>query len=153
MAVTESVRSRLMLQGFACDSDPRVADSVRWLRFTPALSAMSIIAGTALRSPTVLWGFAFIAAVGAAGWNLFDAVFNGIVRHWVHAPPLPPNPAPRRFAMAVAAVWSAGAGALMAAGLTWAGVAAGGALAVAGALVATTHFCLGSWMYRFVGGR
>ena len=38
MARSEVVRSRLMLQGFACDSDPRVAASARWLRFTPALS-------------------------------------------------------------------------------------------------------------------
>lgn len=153
MNMAQTLRSRLMLQGFDCDSDPRVAASARWLRFTPTLSALSILSGTVLRSPPVLWGFALVAAVGAVRWNLFDVIFNGIVRHWVHAPTLPPNPAPRRFAMAVAAVWSAGAGALMAEGMTVAGVVAGGALAAAGALVATTHFCLGSWMYRILGGQ
>jgi hypothetical protein len=141
-----------MMQGFACDTDPRVADSARWLRFTPTLSAVTIITGTALRSPAVLWSFALIAALGASGWNLFDALFNGVVRHWLHAPALPPNPPPRRFAMGIAAVWSAAAGGLLGAGLPAAGVAAGGALAVAGTLVATTHFCLGSWMYRRVRG-
>jgi hypothetical protein len=153
MARSDVVRSRLMLQGFACDSDPRVGASARWLRFTPALSTLCIITGTALRSPTVLWSFAIIAAIGAAGWNVFDELFNVLVRHWVGAARLPPNPAPRRFAMAVAAVWSAAAGWLMTIGLGWAGVAAGGALAVAGATVATTHFCLGSWMYRLVWRR
>ena len=148
MANTEAVRSRLMLQGFACETDPRIAASARWLRFTPALSTLCIITGTALRSPAVLWGFAIIAAIGAAGWNVFDALFNALVRHWVHADRLPPNPAPRRFAMAVAAVWSAAAGWLMTIGSGWVGVAAGCALAVAGATVAITHFCLGSWMYR-----
>lgn len=152
MDLSPTVRSRLMLQGFNCDADPGIADSARWLRFTPTLSALSIIAGTALRSPAVLWTFALIVAVGAGGWNLFDALFDGVVRHWVRAPPLPANPPPRRFAMAVAAAWSVAAGWLMAAGLIRTGVAAGGALAVAGVLVATTHFCLGSWMYRIVAG-
>ena len=153
MAITEAVRSRLILQGFACNTDPRVAATAQWLRFTPALSTLCIIAGTALRSPAVLWGFAIIAAIGAAGWNIFDQLFNALVRHRVRAPRLPPNPAPRRFAMAVAATWSAGAGWLMSAGQGWAGVAAGAALAVAGATVATTHFCLGSWLYHLLWRR
>ncbi|HVH66395.1 MAG TPA: DUF4395 family protein [Gemmatimonadales bacterium] len=148
MTTTEAIRSRLQLQGFDCDSDPRVLAGARWLRFTPTLSTVCIIAGTALRSPIVLWSFALVTMVGAAGWHLFDALFNVFVRRWAQAPPLGPNPAPRRFAMAVAAVWSATASGLMSAGFVRTGVVAGGALAVAGAIVATTHFCLGSWMYR-----
>ncbi len=153
MTITDAVRSRLLLQGFACDTDPRVAASARWLRFTPAMSTLCVITGTVLRSPTVLWSFAVIAGLGAAGWNVFDKLFNAIVRRWVRAAPLPPNPAPRRFAMAVAAAWSAVASALMAIGLNSAGVAAGIALAVAGAAVATTHFCLGSWLYHLMRRR
>lgn len=84
---------------------------------------------------------------------MFDELFNVLVRHWVGAARLPPNPAPRRFAMAVAAVWSGAAGWLMTIGLGWAGVALGSALAVAGATVATTHFCLGSWLYRLLWRR
>ncbi len=148
MAIPEGARSRLLLQGFACDADPRVAAAAPWLRFTPALSTLCIIAGTVLRSPAVLWSFAIVAAVGAAGWHLFDQLFDTLVRHWVGAPRLPPNPAPRRFAMAVAAAWSAVAGWLMTTGSLWMGVAAGGALAAAGATVAITHFCLGSWLYH-----
>lgn len=144
------IDSRLTMQGFACDADPRIVAGARWLRFTPALSTLCIVTGTALRSPAVLWSFAAIAAVGAAGWSFFDGLFNGIVRRLVGAPPLPPNPVPRRFAMGVAAAWSAGVGALFAAGSTWAGVIAGGALALAGAIVVTTHFCLGSWLYRIL---
>ena len=153
MAITEAVRLRLMLQGFACDTDPRVAATASWLRFTPALSTLCIITGTALRSPTILWSFAIIAAIGAAGWHVFDALFNALVRRWGRAARLPPNPAPRRFAMAVAAAWSAGAGWLMSAGSGWAGVVAGSALAVAGATVAMTHFCLGSWLYHLLWRR
>lgn len=143
-------RWRLNLQGFACDSDPRIMASTRWLRFTPALSTLCIIAGTVLRSPAILLGFALVAAGGAAGWNAFDALFNVWIRRWVQAERLPPNPAPRRFAMVVAAIWSTGAAWLMAAGWVGIGVAAGSVLAVAALTVATTHFCLGSWLYRLL---
>jgi hypothetical protein len=145
--MTSAIRQHLIWQGFACDSDPRIAGAAVWLRFTPALSTLFIVTGTALRSPAILWSFAAIAALGAAGWHLFDHLFNAAVRRWVGAAPLPPNPPPRRFAMAVAAGWSALAGLLMAWGLDWAGVAAGGLLALAGLTVATTHFCVGSWLY------
>jgi hypothetical protein len=150
MTATATIRARLQLQGFACDSDPSVLANARWLRFTPILSTICIIAGTALRSPLILWSFALVSVVGAAGWHIFDTIFNVLVRRWVHAPPLGPNPAPRRFAMLVAGVWSAAAGGLMSAGYVWEGVVTGAALAVAGALVATTHFCLGSWMYHML---
>ncbi len=153
MTMTPAVRGRLNLQGFACDRDPQVAASARWLRFTPALSTLCIIAGTALRSSTVLWSFAIISACGAAGRHAFDGLFNALVRRWVRAERLPPNPAPRRFAMAVAAAWSAGAGWLISVGFVSAGVAAGGLLAVAAVIVATTHFCLGSWVYHLVRRR
>lgn len=142
------MQSGLKLQGFACDADPQILAAARWLRFTPALSTVCIITGTALQSPLVLWGFAIIVACGAAGWHPFDGLFNTFVRRWVQAPMLPVNPAPRRFAMAIAAVWSAGAAWLMSSGWVWTGVAAGSALAVAGALVTATHFCLGSWIYH-----
>jgi len=148
MANAQAIHSRLKLQGFACDSDPGIVASARWLRFTPILSTLWIIVGVAARSPLVLWGFAIITAIGAAGWHPFDAFFNALVRRWVNAPSLPPNPVPRRFAMAVAAVWSAGTAVLMSAGFISIGVVVGTGLALAGVIVATTHFCLGSWMYQ-----
>lgn len=150
MTLSRTIRSRLELQGFDCALLPDGERSVRWLRFTPALSTLWIIAGTALRSPTLMWGLAVIAAVGAAGWHLFDALFDLTLRRWVHAPPLGANPAPRRFAMAVAAAWSAGVGILFRAGWIESGIVAGTALALAGLTVATTHFCLGSWLYRLL---
>ncbi len=152
--ISEATRSRLVLQGYACEPGSAVEAAARWLRFTPALSTLCIIAGSVLRSPAVLWAFAGISSLGAAGWHPFDATFNLGVRHLVGAEPLPVNRAPRRFAMMIAGVWSAGAGALIAAGFLKTGMVVGISLALAGALVATTHFCLGSWMYHLIwGGR
>jgi hypothetical protein len=145
-------RAHLLLQGFACDANPAILASSRWLRFTPALSTVAIVGGTLLRSPAVLLAFTACAAIGAAGWHPFDALFNHVVRHVVGAEPLPPNPAPRRFAMAVASVWAAGTAWLYSAGFATAGLVAGLALGVAAVLVSTTHFCIGSLIYRMIWG-
>jgi hypothetical protein len=139
--------ANLTMQGFACDSDPRVKIAGRWLRFTPAMSFIFLTIGTLLRSPVTLWAFAVVAIAGAVGWHAFDALFNGAVRHLFGAKPLPPNPAPRRFAMAAASAWAATSGVLMTTRWALAGVLSAAVLTGLAALVATTDFCVGSWMY------
>jgi hypothetical protein len=145
----DSLRSRLMLQGFACDADPGILRSARWLRITPTLSALWIIAATAERSTDAFWVFAIVAGAGAAGWHAFDALFNALGRRLVGADRLPRNPAPRRFAMILAAACAGIAGGLLRAGFVGWGVAMGVVIALAALLVATTHFCVGSWIYRY----
>jgi hypothetical protein len=127
----------LAMQGF---SDPAVCTVQRGLRFTPSLSTLWIATGTALASPVVLLGFALTSAFGASQRrHPFDRLYGR---------PLPENPPPRRFAMALAAAWAATAAILLATGHRSSGVVAGALLTAAGATVATTHFCLGSWVYR-----
>ncbi len=135
-----------MMQGFACDTDPAVAQAAPWLRLTPAVSTVWIVTALVLRSPTALWIFAGLAALGAGGLHLFDQAVN-VVQRARGAPTLPANPAPRRFAMALAAGMSAVSGLLIARGYTALGVLLGSTLALAALIVASTHFCLGSWMW------
>ena len=135
-----------MMQGFACDTDPAVARAAPWLRLTPAVSALWIVTALLLRSAAALWMFAALAALGAGGLHLFDQAVN-VVQRARGAPTLPANPAPRRFAMALAAGMSAVSGLLIARGYTIAGVLLGSVLALAALIVASTHFCLGSWMW------
>lgn len=151
MSLPVAIAARLRMQGFACEYDPVVTRLEPWLRWTPGLSALWIIAGTALREPPVLWAFALVAALGAAGWHPMDALFNHVVRHPLGLPALPRNPAPRRFAMAIAAAWSAFEGLLFAAGYPRLGLAAGALLSAAAVLVFMTHFCLGSWLWHRLG--
>lgn len=134
------------MQGFACDTDPAVAQVAPWLRLTPAVTFVWIVTALVLRSASALWIFAGLAALGAGGLHLLDQTVNVVLRAR-GAPTLPANPAPRRFAMALAAGMSAASGLLIARGYTTAGVLLGSVLAVAALLVATTHFCLGSWMW------
>ena len=148
MTLGNWTKSVLSMQGFACDTDPALAAVAPWLRWTPLLSTAMIIAGTVLRSPAILWTFAVVALCGAAGWHPFDALFNHAVRPVVKVPQLPANPAPRRFAMALAGVWGGLAGVCFARGWSAGGLVAGGLLTVAAITVATSQFCLGSWVWR-----
>jgi len=133
------------MQGFAVRRDPRVRRMASWLRMTPSLSTLWIGTGTALASPALLLGFALVSGFGASrSRHPFDRLFALTHRRQR----LPPNPPPRRFAMALAAAWATTAAALMASGHRRAGRIAGGLLGLAGATVATTHFCVGSWIYR-----
>lgn len=139
----------LNMQGFACETDARIAGVEPWLRLTPSLSATWIVAGTALASPAVLLGFALTSAFGASRReHPFDRIYNQGLRRITKTAPLPANPPPRRFAMGLAAAWAATSAALFATGHRRAGRIAGGLLGVAGATVASTHFCFGSLLYR-----
>jgi len=133
--ITPFAQRNLAMQGFD-EVDPRIAP---WLRLTPSLSATWISVGTILQSPAVLLGFSLVSAFGAVrGKHPFDRLHRG----------LPENPPPRRFSMALAAAWSAAVALLFATGHRRAGTIAGAVLGVAGATVASTHFCVGSFAYR-----
>ena len=148
--LNETVRRRLTAQGFACEVE-LVGQMAPWLRWTPALSAIWIAAGTTARSPTILWSFSLCAAAGAMGWHPFDALFNHGVRHLLDLPPLPNNPVPRRFAMSLAAVCSAATGLLFYWHLDKAGLATGVVMALGAITVATTQSCAGSWIWHQLG--
>lgn len=152
MPLNPMTRFSLTMQGFVCDV-PAFGPIAPWLRWTPTLSTIFIFLGTILRDPYILWAFAVIAFVGAAGWNAFDALFNYGVRFVLQLPRLPPNPAPRRFAMGLAATWAAVVGVLFATGWTQSGLVAGILLLIAAVLVATTQFCIGSLVWRLLNRR
>ena len=152
VSIRSLTRSCLTMQGFACD-DPALGPVVPWLRWTPMLSTALILLGTVLRQPLVLWTFAALAFLGAAGWHPFDALFNYGVRYVLRVPRLPRNPVPRRFAMALAAAWAALTGVAFAAGWTRSGYLAGALLLVAAVTVSTTQFCFGSWLWRLLTAR
>ncbi len=139
----------LAMQGFPIQSDPSLRRVAPWLRLTPSLSTLWIASGTALASPAALLGFALVSAFGASRpKHPFDRLANRGLRRLARRASLPDNPPPRRFAMALAALWSAAAAALLATGHRRAGLVAGGVLAASGVMVASTHLCLGSAIYR-----
>jgi hypothetical protein len=139
----------LSMQGFPILTDSSCRVAAPWLRFTPSLSTLWIATGTALRSPATLLGFAVVSAVGASSHkHPFDRLYALGSRRLGKLPSLPDNPPPRRFAMALASAWAATAAVLFLTRHRRAGIVAGGLLGAAGATVASTHLCLGSWVFR-----
>lgn len=142
---------RLTMQGFSCSTESGVSEIRFWLRFTPALSTIWIGVGTVLASPFILWFFSAVSLLGAVSkFHIFDRVYNSWLQRLTKTPALQPNPKPRRFSMLLASIWSAVSGMLFMSGYINSGYISGALLFCAGALVATTHFCLGSWVYRIL---
>lgn len=149
MTLTRFSERALAMQGFARELNPSLPRIAPWLRFTPSLSTLWIATGTALASPAALIGFSLVSGLGASRKrHLFDLLYDRGVRPLVKGRALSENPTPRRFAMGLAGAWAATAATLFLTGHRRAGRIAGGLLTAAGLTVASTQFCVGSWLYR-----
>ena len=153
MAIDSKRRRLLNIQGFDETDDATLAQTADWLRMSPALCALGAAVGTALGAPWVLWTFAALAAVGAVlPFHPFDLIYNLGIRRVTGTPALPANHAPRRFACAMGSIWLVATGGLFAGGFDVAGYVLGGAFVAVAGLVATTHICIPSIIYRTACG-
>ncbi len=153
MAVSQAIRRRLEMQGFCDLDDARLAEVEPWLRFSPGLCAVIVAVGTLLSAEWVLFALVPLAALGAVlPFHPFDLIYNFGIRRLTGTEPLPQNGAGRRFACAAGAVWITATAASFAWGPAVLGYALGGAFAATAALVATTHFCIPSFIYRSLFG-
>ncbi len=154
MTLSVTRRRLLAIQGFDEVDGATLAQTERWLRMSPALCAVVAAVGTALASPWILWTLAAVAALGAAlPFHPFDLIYNLGVRRLTGTPKLPANGSPRRFACGMASVWLITTGALFAAGLNVAGYALGFTFVATATLVATTHICIPSMIFRTACGQ
>ncbi len=140
----------LNMQGFG-DLDGEAKARFAWsLRFTPAVGTSLVVIGLFLQSPIWLAAMAFVALTGGLWPNgmLIDLVFNLGVRHIFHAPPLPSTPKPRQFSYLLSTFLLAGSALSFYYGLSVLGLILGGTVVIGGAILTTTLWCLGSWVYR-----
>ncbi len=153
-SVSAFTRHNLDEQGFG-GLDDAAKSSYTWaLRFTPGVSIALVAAGLALQSPVLLGAVALVGLSGTLFPNgmPIDLVYNLGVRHLFRAPPLPATPTPRRFSYAISTVLLTGSALSFYYGHpTW-GYLLGGVVCIAGAILTTTLFCLGSWGYRLIFG-
>lgn len=148
------VRRRLEAQGFLGLDDVALAEIGPWLRWSPALCAAFMAAGTIFASAPALVALAGIAAVGAVTpAHPFDLVYNHLVRRFTRTRPLPRNAAQRRFACGVASVWLAGTALAFHEGAPGLGDVLGGILTLAAGVMSVTHFCVLSLVYGAVSRR
>src|SRR5262249_34835330 len=142
-------------QGFRDASARTSVSRYPALMFQPRMIGVLSLAGVLLQSP-----FLFLGLSAVRWWNVavptlnpFDRLYDGLVGARKGLPPIPPAPAPRRFAQGMAATFTLIVGLLLLAGsssLAWVFEAL--LLAAVGALV-LGNFCLGSYIYHLITGR
>lgn len=134
----------LAVQGYCLSRDESRALRVG-LRFSTTLCLTLVVVGLVLQSTAVILALVPIGVV--AGWTArhpFDHLWNHGLRRLLDAPPLPPNPTPRRHAFKLATVWLLAVGVLFAVGQPVAALVLGGVLVGVCGVVTVTHFCVPS---------
>lgn len=146
----EFTKTNLDKQGFGALDDDAKSCYAGPLRFTPAVGTVLIVVGLILQSPLFLGLGAIVPLTGALfpRGMILDLVYNLGVRHMFRAPALPPTPSPRRFSYLLSFVLIAGSALCFYYGLPALGIVLGGLVALGGTILSTTHWCLGSWIYR-----
>lgn len=147
-------KNNLNKQGFGKLDEEAKALYALPLRFTPGVATVLIVIGLALQSHIWIGTMTLVALSGALlpSGMLIDLVYNLGVRHLFGAPPLPPTPKPRQFSYLLSTVWLAGSALSFYYGLPVLGFILGGAVVIAGTILTTTLWCLGSWWYRLIFG-
>jgi hypothetical protein len=154
MPVNPQVRTRLEAQGFCGLDDTALQELAPWLRWSPALCALIMAVGLAMKSSTVLWALAGIAFLGSVlPFHPFDLLYNHAARYLTGTRPLPHHGPQRRFACALASAWLFATGWAFHIGSVMLGFIVGIPLVLVAALVSITHFCIPSFIYNTLLGK
>ncbi len=118
------------------------------LRFTPAVMLLAAAVGLATRQPAL---HATLAAIGVVALALprhhpIDLLYNHALRHLFRAPPLPPNPLPRRLAGLAAAGLNLAICVAFTSGRHAIGYGLGAVLLAVLAPVVARQLCVVSWL-------
>lgn len=152
-SISDFTKHNLNEQGFDNLDDAAKSRIVWPLRFTPGLGVSLIAIGLVWQSPIYMGVLALIALSGALlPHGIPDLIYNFGVRHLFRAPPLPPMPKPRRFSYFISTTFLAGSALSFYYGLPVLGIVLGGSVCIAGAVLMTTLWCLGSWIYKLIFG-
>jgi hypothetical protein len=149
MSVDATVLKRLEAQGFVGLGNAVLLKFAPWLRWSPVLCTIFMVAGLLFKSPFLLWALAVIAFFGALlPFHPFDLFFNHGFRHLVGMPALPQQGPQRRFACAIAALWLIATGCAFYFNADMLAYALGVPLVAVAALVSVTHICIPSMLYN-----
>jgi hypothetical protein len=143
------------MQGYGALGEDERRQLALALRLSPALCLAGMTLGVVLRSPVVLVVMAATAFAGGfvTAKHPFDLLWDQVLRRVTGGPPVPPTPAPRRFACQMATVWLLGVAAAFLAGAETLGIALGVPLLAVAATVTTTNWCVPSFVYGLIHHR
>jgi hypothetical protein len=149
------MRCNLSMQGYASLSDDERKQLSIGLRVSPALCLTGMAVGVVLQSPAVLLAMAGTAFLGGfvTRKHPFDLIWDYGLRRITGGPPLPPTPAPRRFACQLATFWLIGLAVACIAGADTLGIVLGVPLLLVAATVTTTNWCVPSLIYGLLHRR
>jgi hypothetical protein len=142
-------------QGFR-DASARSCDvQYPGLMFQPRVVGVIALAGVLLQAPWLFLGLSAVLwwNVAAPALNPFDRLYDALVGARRGQPPLPPAPAPRRFAQGMAATFALAIGLSLLAGWSFLARLLEGLLLLALAALVFGSFCLGSYLYHLVTGK
>jgi hypothetical protein len=142
-------------QGFLTADQESCDFNVAGTLFQPRIVFPLVLLATLLDSPRLFLGITGVLAWNALlpRWNPFERAYNGLFARPFGRPPVPPAPAPRRFAQAMAAAFTAGAALSSYAGAVLAACVFEAALVVAFGALLFGRFCLGAYVYHVLHGR
>ena len=149
-SVGGTTRANLGMQGFGYLDDEELAKYAWPLRFTPAVGTALVAVGLIRESPWLLAAVSAIALSGALfpRGMAIDLGYNYGVRHLFRGPGLPATPTPRRYSYLISTALLAGSAVSFAYGLTASGWILGGLVVIGGTILASTLWCLGSWIFN-----
>ncbi|RYV49477.1 DUF4395 family protein [Pengzhenrongella frigida] len=154
--LSASLENNLNKQGFEdLDAEAKSCFAMP-LRFTPAVGTILIVIG--LLSQSAIWiGIMALVALSGSIWPkgmALDLVYNLVVRRILRSPPLPPTPTPRRFSYLLSTAMLAISALFFYIRAPLLGSIFGGTVAIGGAILTGSLWCLGSWIYRlFLGSK
>ncbi|MDH3215090.1 MAG: DUF4395 domain-containing protein [Candidatus Krumholzibacteria bacterium] len=142
-------------QGFADEGAESCASHFRALNFQPRIVGSLVVVALLVQS-----GPLFLALSAVSWWcalvprlNPFDAIYNRLLAGKRGRPRLTPAPAPRRFAMGMAASFMVAIGVSLINGWSVAAWILQGLLVIALSALTFGKFCLGSYIFHVLRGR
>ena len=149
--ISATCKRRLQVQGYQNYSDRELNDYKYGIRFAYLLCITFFAIGLIYNSIPVLAFIALIAFGGAfPPYHPFDYLYNGVVRHILNKPKMPPRTKQGRFACGIASAWLAITIYLLYNGYVLFGNIMGATLFAVGALVSTTDICIPSMVYNLL---
>mgnify|MGYP001593304892 CR=1 FL=1 len=153
MHIADYTKRNLTTQGFLC-VEPGFERVAPWLRLNPVICLSMAVTALAFGSAALFFVLAGFAAWGAFAKNSpGDMLYNIVIRRWLLTPPIPPSPAPRRFACFVGTMWSLATGLLLIFNYTLAAYALGLAFIAVVIPMVAAHFCIASLIYQVFKSR
>lgn len=145
------IHRRLHARGFRNLTVEQACSLEGWMRFNPALHALLFALGTLAGSSTLMLVLAALFAVGMlTAVHPFEWFYAAVIRPLEQSPELPASPPRRRGVFALGMACSLAVALAFAYDARPAGVALGVVMTASTALLAVTHICVPSLVFRSV---